>query len=218
MLRYISEIWMEHVNKSGVAESLLTLDRFAAHISESSTQKFQENLIHTCVIPGGCTSILQPLVVCLNKPFKNSLRNSWQQYMIDETDKLQETDNIKIPPPSRQHIVDWVETAWRAIAQKKDQVAKSFLVTGISNTSGQWEESLIRNEDVMLEIEKEMKSVFGEKQMAYESDGDPFDQVSSSSDEECMDLTCSPSSASSIDRESICCGEFSEITDVGSDN
>ena len=33
------------------------------------------------VIPGGLTSVLQPLDVCLNKPFKDHQRKMWVEWM-----------------------------------------------------------------------------------------------------------------------------------------
>ena len=36
------------------------------------------------VIPGGLTSVLQPLDVCLNKPFKDKLRSKWIDWMSTE--------------------------------------------------------------------------------------------------------------------------------------
>ena len=34
------------------------------------------------IIPGGMTSILQPLDVCVNKPMKDILRWKWQEWML----------------------------------------------------------------------------------------------------------------------------------------
>ena len=158
MLRYNDEIWMPYIKKTGL-ESILRFDTFKAHISASSEAKLGTKKVHASVNPGGCTSIVQPLDVCLNKPFKSLLRHSWQNYMLSETEKLdKENPKGKIPPPSRQLIVDWVEDAWANIKRRKDSIAKSFLVTGISHTFGTWEEELIRNDDLRREIDKRLYS------------------------------------------------------------
>ena len=80
MSRYIDEIWMPYVKNTGCSESILCLDTFKAHISASSESKLRTSKVHASVIPGGCTSVLQPLDVSLNKPFKSLLRHSWQHY------------------------------------------------------------------------------------------------------------------------------------------
>ena len=35
------------------------------------------------VIPGGLTSIVQPLDVCLNRPFKDHLRSKWFEWVLE---------------------------------------------------------------------------------------------------------------------------------------
>ena len=84
MLRYIDEIWMPHVKEMGKEESILTLDSFSAQVSNSTMACFQSHKVHTSVIPGGCTSVIQPLDVCLSKPFKVHLKASWQRYMLQD--------------------------------------------------------------------------------------------------------------------------------------
>ena len=44
-------------------------------------EMLRKNNITVTVIPGGCTSKIQPLDVCLNKPFKNHCRTHWVEYM-----------------------------------------------------------------------------------------------------------------------------------------
>ena len=37
-------------------------------------------------IPGGCTPVLQPLDVSINKPVKVINRNLWEEYMLEQSD------------------------------------------------------------------------------------------------------------------------------------
>lgn len=53
------------------------------------------------MIPGGCTSTIQPLDVSINKPVKGVLKTAWEQYMIE----------LPISPPTKQNLVDWVADA-----------------------------------------------------------------------------------------------------------
>jgi len=70
MLTWISDIWVEHTKKR---PSLLFLDTFSAHLTEKVKDPFQKSNTTIIVIPGGCTSILQPLDVSINKPIKDHL-------------------------------------------------------------------------------------------------------------------------------------------------
>ena len=47
---------------------------FRAHLLGKVKDTLKENKTYQAVIPGGCTSMLQPLDVCLNKPFKVNMR------------------------------------------------------------------------------------------------------------------------------------------------
>ncbi|KAK2553067.1 Large subunit GTPase 1-like protein [Acropora cervicornis] len=40
------------------------------------------------VIPGGMTSMVQPLDVAINKPFKDRMRKKWQEWMLADQEKL----------------------------------------------------------------------------------------------------------------------------------
>ena len=75
--------------------SLLFLDSFSAHLADKVKDTFKRYNATIVVIPGGCTSVLQPLDVSINKPVKSILRQSWERYMLEKS----ENDTAKIPPP-----------------------------------------------------------------------------------------------------------------------
>jgi len=56
--------------------TLLVLDLFRAHKTEEVLDTFSANDIVVSMIPGGCTSLVQPLDVSINRPFKDILRVS----------------------------------------------------------------------------------------------------------------------------------------------
>lgn len=138
--------------------------------------------------------------------------------MLSETQKQDNTDpKGQIRPPSRQHIVNWVEEAWTSIKSRKDMISKSFIVTGISTAYGSWEEKLIRNDDLRNEIDRELSAIFG-KQLAINEtcagDDDPFDDVSSSSDSSMESDVCDPESFHSdieCSNSYLSAGEWSDI-------
>ena len=50
--------------------ALLCLDTLSGHLTEEVKKAFQKCRTKLLLIPGGCTSILQPLDISINKPFK----------------------------------------------------------------------------------------------------------------------------------------------------
>ena len=67
------------------------------------------NNINMAIIPGGYTSKIQLLDVCLSKPFKSTLRNEclkYVEFLVDNDPQL-----IKIGNPGKA-IVYWVNKSW----------------------------------------------------------------------------------------------------------
>ena len=111
------------------------------------------------MIPPGCTSKCQPIDVCINKLFKAILRKCWVTYISKIIDQMPATtpDDFKLPPPSRQDMVDWVEEAYRLISSDKDMVKRSFDVCRITTSdpakvrSGSFYDKCMRNAKSVIE-------------------------------------------------------------------
>ena len=101
MTEYLEHIWQPYVeeiaDKLGLPDhnALLTLDSFRAHTTDKITKAMEEHSTTHCVIPGGCTSKLQPLDVYVNKPLKQILKDCWAnfihtsvQHAADKTEKI----------------------------------------------------------------------------------------------------------------------------------
>lgn len=86
-----------------------------------------------CIIPGGCTSKLQPLDVSVNKPFKQILRGCWSQFIHESVSEAADKA-AKIKTASKQQVLDWVVKAWQVMKEKTELISKSFQVTGITST------------------------------------------------------------------------------------
>ncbi|KAM7297491.1 uncharacterized protein ISCGN_022642 [Ixodes scapularis] len=78
------------------------------------------------LIPGGCTSILQPADVSWMKPFKDALRGIWASFFR----KGLVTPKGNLRKPLRQEVVDFVAQAWASVSE--DTVRSLFKWCGIS--------------------------------------------------------------------------------------
>ena len=144
-IRYNREIWAPHTHKTC---SLLVLDSFKAHGTDSTAKEFKAKNTVTTIIPGCCTSKIQPLDVSINRPFKDSLRRSWCEYIQSMVQVRESTDSMpleKIPKFTKQQVVDWVVKAWRELQKRQKLIVKSFFkVYGISSRLDGSEDKLVR--------------------------------------------------------------------------
>jgi hypothetical protein len=81
------------------------------------------------VIPGGMTSVLQPMDVSINKPFKDRLRQQYLTWIADPVCELTKTGKIKRAALSE--VARWVSAAWKAIPESI--IIRSFKKCSISN-------------------------------------------------------------------------------------
>ena len=56
---------------------MLVYDSFEAYVTDTVKASFKRKHTDLAVTPGGLTSLLQPLDVSLNKPFKDGVRKEW---------------------------------------------------------------------------------------------------------------------------------------------
>ena len=73
MLWWIETVWTSR-NPFGNPQSLLILDSFRGHTVSSVKNRLVEKNTNIAVIPGGCTSRLQPLDNAINKSFKSKVK------------------------------------------------------------------------------------------------------------------------------------------------
>ena len=66
----------------------------------------QELSVEVQHIPGGCTSLCQPVDVGFNKPFKDQMRRQWFNWMINKGAFHGTTS-----PPLRLDVAKWVDAA-----------------------------------------------------------------------------------------------------------
>ena len=66
---------------------MIVLDAFKGHLIDSVKKQHRKMITELVVISGGMTSVLQPMDVSINKPFKDRLR---QQYLTGIADPAHE--------------------------------------------------------------------------------------------------------------------------------
>jgi hypothetical protein len=129
MLKYV-DFFNDVRLKNGTREepAMLVYDSFKGHLEESVKKKFHESGIDLAVIPGGLTSICQPLDVTINKPFKDNLRKEWHTWMANGGAGETAAGNLR-----RARIGDvclWVKRSWRAVHD--ETIIESFKTCKIS--------------------------------------------------------------------------------------
>lgn len=109
---------------------MMVYDSFKGHLEESVKEKFREYGFNLAVIPGGLTSICQPLDVAINKPFKDNIRKEWHLWMANGGAGETAAGNLRRAKIS--DVCSWVKRAWEGISE--EIIIKSFKTCGISNS------------------------------------------------------------------------------------
>ena len=140
-------VWIEKAWRSrlGRRRSLLVYDAFEAHVKDPVKAALKRENTDLAVIPGGLTSLLQPLNVSLNKPFKDRVRKKWMQWMADGINKFTVTGRQK--KQSEELICLCISVAWNDIPA--EMITATFLKCGITNSLDGSEDDMVyeSNED-----------------------------------------------------------------------
>ncbi|GBC08015.1 hypothetical protein RclHR1_07860009 [Rhizophagus clarus] len=134
--------------------AMMVYDSFRGHLEESVKQKFKENHVELAVIPGGLTSICQPLDVAINKPFKDNLRREWYHWMNNGGAGYTPAGNLRRAKISE--VCGWVKRSWNNVSE--EIIIRAFKKCGISNALDGTEDDEIYREidEVLDEIQNEM--------------------------------------------------------------
>ena len=148
MKLWIRKIWCARPGGLMKRKSLLVFDSFRAHLVPGVEGKLHEENTDICVIPGGLTSQLQPLDVCLNKPFKQGMRMKWTEWLMDKTNHDQHdfTPSGLLKKPSISFMSAWIKEVWKGL--RPDMIVKSFKKCSISNAIDGTEDDYIYQDDI----------------------------------------------------------------------
>jgi hypothetical protein len=114
---------------------ILLMDSFSGHISKSVKEACHEKEITMVVIPGGCTSHVQPLDISVNRSFKANLRPLWTDWMYNERilpgiQRQESSGHVATPAGNTRRIdmptlLDMVHDAWTDITP--DVIRNGFI-------------------------------------------------------------------------------------------
>jgi hypothetical protein len=110
----IIQFWLKNVwRKNNSNRRLLVWDAFSAHITpevkEAVRTIYNSDM---AVIPGGCTSKLQPCDVSWNKPFKDIYTDIYDDWMLNSIPQLTKHGNRKPPEKNKNIKMDKAGMGW----------------------------------------------------------------------------------------------------------
>lgn len=142
-----AESWIKTVwRKAYTGRKLLVWDAFRAHktqIIKDLTSNKSVGDSDIAMIPGGCTSILQPADVSWNRPFKVYLQEKWDDWLLHGEHTF--TPAGRMRKPTVKLMLAWISEAWKQLSE--GIIIRSFRKTGISNMMDGTEDDLTWDED-----------------------------------------------------------------------
>ena len=100
MLEWLKPVWSRKPGAFLNQPSMLVLDVFKGHLTDSVKNQLLNMKTELVVIPSGMTSVLQAMDVSINKPFKDRLRQQYLTWNAEPAHELTETGKIKCTAPS----------------------------------------------------------------------------------------------------------------------
>ena len=173
---WIAKVWRSRPGGLKKEKSLLVWDMFRSHRVDSVIKSVRLSNTDVAVIPGGLTSVLQPLDVSLNKPFKDRLREKWNTWMLEGEKSF--TKGGAMRAPALPTLCTWVKESWDAVGE--DLVIRAFKKCGISNSLDGTEDDILYA-DEGTERESDVGSIADDELYDDDIDSDEFNELFSNS-------------------------------------
>ena len=188
---YANDLWRK---RSGAyiqqPKSFLIMDSARAHTSKEATDALGGTNTTTEIIDGGMTPLLQFIDTHINKPFKDHLRNKWNEWMTGG--EIQFTASSKRKRASYEMVVNWVNDVWQQVATN-NAVLKGFKECGsigydgdVNSLHSHLRDTIVNREippevlaevnEILIQLEAEHNETIGNLDESFESDGDDNDK------------------------------------------
>jgi hypothetical protein len=93
IMDWIKRLWKRRPGALITLNRMLVLDNVQMHTTDQEKLMLTNGKTDIAIIPGGLTSLLQPLDVCTNRPFKPTLKEMYPSLMADGKHGHKPTEN-----------------------------------------------------------------------------------------------------------------------------
>jgi hypothetical protein len=121
---WFEQVWCPYVQ--GHPRSLLLLDHFSCHMQEKLHRRLARVGTEVELIPGGYTSVLQPVDVGVAAPLKRHIEAHHNTWCIETYPNY---ESGTFPTPTIEEVHSWTQRAWDEI--KSTSIAKTFASIGL---------------------------------------------------------------------------------------
>lgn len=129
---WTDKVWLQHVASPTLPrKSVLVLDRHRGHLGDAFLTSVGELGTLPALIPGGCSSHLQPLEICLKPVLQRLLVSRWAKFTAGKPKELEETSHHHLRVNVATVLVDWLVEALTHTHTLRDVWRTSFLLTGV---------------------------------------------------------------------------------------
>ena len=152
---------------AGKDRSMLVLYAFLCHRSPVVKSVLNADKTDLAIIPGGMTSVLQPLDTSVNKHMKVALQQRWDAWMCGSDHTY--TNQGGMRKPELTTICSWIKDAWEELGP--EIIIRTFKKCCISNALNESEDDVLWEDGRACAAEESDDDAI-EKDIVYEDDSD----------------------------------------------
>uniref|UniRef100_A0A8C4RRH5 HTH CENPB-type domain-containing protein n=1 Tax=Erpetoichthys calabaricus TaxID=27687 RepID=A0A8C4RRH5_ERPCA len=130
VIDWLKCVWQSRPGSLLKMPNMLVMDSFHGHFTEGVKKRLKDGKTDQVIIPGGMTSLLQPLDVCINWPFKAHVLRMYTEWAATVVHNTTPTGKMKAPTLAQ--MCAWIIADWKLIPE--DLAVKSFKKCSISNS------------------------------------------------------------------------------------